>query len=116
MYPYRSICLAILSFSVTAASLAGTNSRISRKHLPIDKLPGVVMKTPENSHFLPDRIIVKLTSTYRSSSREGFFGVSSLDDIAKRISARPVERMFPHHKAPFRTLKGKATSVDLTRF
>ncbi len=67
-------------------------------------------KTPANSRYLPDRIIVKLRPGPASFAK-GSFGVSALDMFAQQYGVRSIDQTFPNHAQP-----ADPGRVDLTRF
>ncbi|HTK81866.1 MAG TPA: S8 family serine peptidase [Bacteroidota bacterium] len=75
--------------------------------------PGKPQKSPANSTYMPDRIVVKLKADAPSAQVSGSFGISSLDRFVQRYNAIAVERRFPHKAAPL--LKGPKEPVDLSR-
>lgn len=105
--PYALLALTILAH---LSSPGGTKVAPVRKHLPLDGVPNVVMKTPENSHYLPDRVIVKLAASVPFSKADGLFGVPALDRYAQRYGARSITRLFPSSAPP-----AHPGDVDLTR-
>ncbi len=52
-------------------------------------------KTVENSHYLPDRVIVKLQKSVQPNRKSRFFGISSVDKVLERFSVSSVEQIFP---------------------
>src|SRR2546425_5580526 len=115
MYPMNRFALSIGLLALFAAShvLAGAEgSPIPlKKHLPLDGVRDVVMKTPSNSSYAPDRILVKLAPGIPGAGRSNAFGVAAVDNFIRRYSPRAVRRMFPQH-----TRVQKPGGVDLTRF
>src|ERR1041384_1792102 len=122
----RAFGAAILTFVMLlgsqAAERAGkasadraTGKAARPKHLPLDRLGYVALKTPANSQYLRDRIIVKLgpaQTPVNGGARTALsFGIPGLDQVAQRYSVAGIARVFPEAKAPVR--EGE---VDLTRF
>ena len=106
---FRLVYPAVFLLVLTIAH-AGTPARQGKaQRLPLDGIPHIQLKTRENSHFLPDRIIVKLTPRTFSSLSKSSFGISSLDRMLSNIGVESVSRMFPQPA-------GKGGSVDLSLF
>ena len=106
---FRLVCPAVFLLVLTIAH-AGTPARQGKaQRLPLDGIPHIQLKTRENSHFLPDRVIVKLTPRTFSSLSKSSFGISSLDRMLSNIGVESVSRMFPQPA-------GKGGSVDLSLF
>lgn len=106
---FRLVCPAVFLLVLTIAH-AGTPARQGKtQRLPLDGIPHIQLKTRENSHFLPDRVIVKLTPRTFSSLSKSSFGISSLDRMLSNIGVVSVSRMFPQPA-------GKGGSVDLSLF
>jgi hypothetical protein len=74
----------------------------SRKPLPLDTAPGVVLKSAGDKDYLPDRLIVKMMPGKRSAD------VSA--SLAK-VSAYSVEPLFPDGM-----VRANKTTVDLSLF
>ena len=106
---FRLVYPAVFLLVLTIAH-AGTPARQGKaQRLPLDGIPHIQLKTRENSHFLPDRVIVKLTPRTFSSLSKSSFGISSLDRMLSNIGVESVSRMFPQPA-------GKGGSVDLSLF
>lgn len=70
---------------------------------------GVEMKSRENSHYLPDRVIVKFKN--QPSLSKGATGIQSVDEILGKYSAKSVQKIFENKLTPT-----DAKQVDLSRF
>jgi subtilisin family serine protease len=68
------------------------------------------MKTPENSMYLPGRVIVKLGPSAAVAKGARSFGIAALDAFAQKYSVESVAPVFPDARVP-----GNGT-VDLTKF
>jgi len=96
---------------VFAGSLyaAGVGMLKQKRALPLDGLPGVIMKTPENSQYLPDRIIVKVSEPLSLAKGAVSFGLPALDYLMRRYSVQSIDRIFPENY-------GSGTGIDFSRF
>ena len=99
------LCL-VLSCSVFGGTRQG---RHIAKHLPLDGVPGVVLKNTSNSQYLPDRIIVKLMPQTTMSLSKSSFGIQSIDRVLSRALGVARAQMFP--TVPARQKEG---DVDLS--
>ena len=108
-----AVAWVVLAVSLLSYSEAGgaVRNAARRKHLPLDPLGNVSMKTPENSLYFHDRVIVKLGPSAGTAKAARSFGISSLDEFAQRYSVESISQVFPQASAP-----GKKGEVDLTRF
>lgn len=98
------VIAAIGVWTVLGTAEAGMLHGGSQKSLPLDRLPHLVKKTPENSHWLPDRIIVKLAPSAVGATRPaGGFGVASVDQFVQRYGAESAQPLFPPQPAPVQT-------------
>lgn len=113
IYRMLSYCVCVfllLSLLSPLEADAAAKHALRQKHLPLDRLGSVSMKTPENSLYLPGRVIVKLAPSAGAAKGARSFGISELDAYAGKYSVVSISQVFPD--APgFR--KG---NVDLTRF
>src|SRR5258706_15513933 len=100
---FLAICLL---FPIEAGSAVKHASR--QKHLPLDHLASVPMKTPENSIYLPGRVIVKLGPSAGAAKSARSFGITELDAFAQKYSVESIARVFPDAPA------SRRESVDLT--
>src|SRR5262245_10964461 len=95
------LCLLTLAPAVLPALAAGPAAGAAvRKHLPLDGVPNVVMKTPANSAYAADRIIVKLAPNVAGVRGANSFGVAAVDNFIRRYAPRDVRAMFPQHASP----------------
>jgi subtilisin family serine protease len=113
----RCIVGFVLLILFAQVAISAGKGILVKKSLPLDRVNGAVVKTPETSQYFPDRIIVKLTSTSGSSKSTSSFGVPAVDKFVQQYSALSVRPLFPNHSAP----EGVSTSsavqqVDLTKF
>lgn len=106
----RFITMALIFFLLAlapAAEAGSLNRRESTLRLPLDGVPHVRLKTRENSHFFPDRIIVKLLPRTVPTLSKFSLGVPSLDRLFSTVGVVSISRMFP----PTNSQKG---TVDLS--
>ncbi len=111
MHMIRLFCGLMAVVILTCSAVGNTKLAKSKKSLPLDNIPNVVLKSPENSKYLPGRVIVKLNSSPQSSQISGVSGLPNLDRLMQQVQATSIQRMFPRHAAP-----AKAGEVDLTKF
>ncbi len=107
----RFIFLAAIIVLVSSFSFASAPNRGQRKSLPLDGISNVVMKSQENSSYLPDRVIVKLNPGSVSMKSANRFGIAALDNFVQRYSVQSVERIFPEN-----FIDSKGRSVDMSNF
>jgi serine protease len=79
------------------------------KHLPLNGVPGVVMKNRQNSLYLPNRVIVKLMPRTTTSLSKSVFGVESIDRVLSRVLGADHAQMFAAASQP-----QKPGDVDLS--
>ena len=104
--------LAVLSLVVTCLVFGGAKQgTLVVKHLPLDGVPGVVMKNLQNSLYLPNRVIVKLMPQTTTSLSKSVFGVPSIDRVLSRALGVGYSQMFATASTP-----QKAGEVDLSLF
>jgi len=103
------VVFALLVMTITAFG-GQKQGQHAVKHLPLDGVPGVVLKDRENSQYLPDRVIVKLMPQASSSLSKSAFGIAAVDRILSRISGVSTAKMFPTASAAVRP-----DDVDLSR-
>jgi serine protease len=96
------LLLGFLISSGAAAPVTQHQSGISRKALPLDVVPGVILKNKANSQFLPDRAIVKLMPGAE---------IATLLDQTERLGGTSVRRLFPDAM-----IRKNATNVDIGQF
>ncbi len=65
------------------------------KRLPLDGVPGVVLKNRENSQYLPNRVIVKLMPQANPTLSKSAFGIASIDRILSRTAGASAAQLFP---------------------
>ena len=108
-----AVAWVVLAVSLLTSAEAGgaVGNATRRKHLPLDRLGSVAMKTPENSLYFHDRVIVKLSPSAGAAKTARSFGISSLDAFAQRYSVESISRVFPEASVP-----NNEGEVDLTRF
>ncbi len=104
---FRNLCIVVLTFLLLgnhaqAAASGSAGHQPVRKALPLDGLPGLVLKTPDNSQYLPGTVVVKLLPGAR---------VSQLDEALAAFAVTSVRQMFPDPM-----IRENRTSVDLSRF
>ena len=104
------VLCATLAPVVFGAVNSSSHSRVA-KSLPLDRVPGAVLKTRENSQYLKDRIIIKLMPEAREVMSSSRLGIPAVDAILTQISATSIDVMFPAQLA-----ERDRKSVDLTRF
>lgn len=89
-------CVTLAGLVASSAAASGINGiRQEKKLLPLDGMPNVVLKTRENSKYLPDRIIVKVMPGVPAAGGGTFFGVSSIDAALVSLSVSSIEPLFP---------------------
>ena len=93
----RCSILSLFLLAVVAGTMfgAGLTSSHQKKTLPLDALQSVVLKSRENSRYLPDRVILKLMPGISASATANGLGVQSIDEALASLSAASVEPMFP---------------------
>lgn len=104
--------LLVMFLVLTGLVLGGVKQgSVVVKHLPLDGVPGVVMKNRENSRYLPNRVIVKLMPKTPTSLSKSVFGVESIDRVLSHALGVDHAQMFAAATAP-----QKPGDVDLTLF
>lgn len=94
------LALLVLLVTCSLARPAGIkNPPAVKKSLPLDDVPGVMMKNRANSQYLPDRIIIKLMPQTRTSLSKSLLGVRAIDQVLSRLSVTSVAQMFPSASA-----------------
>ncbi len=95
------VCLSLLIAEGLTAAGTGVGTGSSRKQLPLDAVPNVVLKSRENSTYLNDRLIVKLMP-----------GAGIEDVLAgSPLSVANIRPMFRRQM-----IERNTTSIDLSRF
>jgi len=99
----RLLIVLIGIFALTVSALGGQKSgqRVI-KRLPLDGVPAVVMKTRENSQYLPNRVIVKLMPQANPSLSKSALGIASIDRILSRTAGASASQLFPTATATMR--------------
>ena len=105
----RILVILILFFVVFQVSF-GTVKGL--KNQPHDNLSSPFnKKTRENSHYLPDKVIVKLRQSIQLNGKSRTFGLSGVDKILERFSISSIEQIFPER------IKGKnGKELSMTNF
>jgi serine protease len=92
----RLITCSILTILFVMQSEGGIAvSHGTKKTLPLDGIPNVVLKNSENSEYLHGRLIVKLMPHAYRTGGGASFGIRSIDEQLSAISVFSVEPMFP---------------------
>ncbi len=101
----------LIVWLVLSCSVFGGTKQSRRivKHLPLDGVPGVVLKNTSNSPYLPDRIIVKMMPQTTMSLSKSAFGIASIDRVLSHALGVAKAQMFPTLPAP-----QKEGDVDLS--
>ena len=105
------LMLASLPSLNAMSAASGSAQGQAKKSLPLDRFPNVVLKSPENSHYLPGRIILKLMQGAGEARGTMGTGIGSIDEVLARVSVSRTEPMFP----PAMAQRGRG-DVDLSRF
>jgi serine protease len=100
---------AILSITFLHVGLHAAGTQPVSKVKPLDGLSNVVLKTRDNSHYLPDRIIVKLVDGTNVSGGKQISGIAGLDKISSRYGITSIEQIFPSVTS---TKKGQAVELS----
>ena len=104
--------LSVLAIVCTGLLFGGAKQGTAViKHLPLDGVPGVVMKNRQNSLCLPNRVIVKLMPRTTTSLSKSVFGVESIDRVLSRAMGVDHAQMFATASSP-----QKPGDVDLSLF
>ncbi|MBA4312702.1 MAG: hypothetical protein C0417_08735 [Chlorobiaceae bacterium] len=102
---------AILSFTISHYELYAAGTQPVSKVKPPDGLSNVILKTHDNSHYLPDRIIIKLVEGTNISGGKQISGIAGLDKISSRYGITSIEKKFPNIAT---TIKGQV--IDLSNY
>ena len=93
---YFALKLSVVFFACLSIVLSGVKQgSIGGKRLPLDGVPGVVMKNRNNSLYLPGRVILKLMPRTATSLSKSVFGVESVDRVLSRAMGVANAQMFP---------------------
>ncbi|TSA19020.1 T9SS C-terminal target domain-containing protein [bacterium] len=93
---YFALKLSVVFFACLSIVLSGVKQgSIGGKRLPLDGVPGVVMKNRNNSLYLPGRVILKLMPRTATSLSKSVFGVGSVDRVLSRAMGVANAQMFP---------------------
>ncbi|MBI5214828.1 MAG: S8 family serine peptidase [Ignavibacteriae bacterium] len=85
------LCSIALVCFFQVSAFASNSFQVSKSSNP---RPSLFSKTKENSHYLHDRIIIKLKSTVTLSKGAKIFGLSNVDKVLSEFSTTSVEKMF----------------------
>jgi len=107
----RIISAIIFILIYSQLLLGGAMKTPIKKQLPLDIIPNVELKSPLDSEFLPDRIIIKLMPEIIAPTTKTAFGITTLDIALSHLSGVTVEKMFSH--SPFLKKEG---DVDISKF
>jgi len=102
-------CMTMTIFSSIAGMRAPSGP--AKPPLPLDGVPNAVLKSPDNSEYLQDRVIIKVLPGVAAAAAGTRTGIPSVDEVLSRISAVRIEPMFPSQVTHRST-----SSVDLSRF
>src|ERR1051326_1649473 len=112
MIPMRSSITVVALLLSGAIGFGATNQSPQARHPQNASLSGVVMKTRENSRYMPGRVIVKMKpETAGSGLSKTSSALSSLNTFVQQYGTKSVASMFPGETPP----KGTG-SIDMTRF
>ena len=103
------VFLCFIFISCLAFGGVKKSEQVAVKSLPLDNVPGVVLKNRTTSQYLPDRVIVKLMPRKMVFLSKGAFGISSVDRVLSHASVTSTKQMFPLESSP-----QKAGQVDLS--
>jgi serine protease len=107
-----TLTIAVLSVLLSGVALGGaTLGTTARKHMPLEGVPGVLMKNRQNSLYLPNRVIVKLMPQTTSSLAKSLSGVGAIDRVLSRAMGVSSAQTFATAKAPL-----TPGDVDLSLF
>ena len=102
------VSLVFSGFVPAAFSGAQKGSRVT-KHLPLDGVPGVVLRNRTNSEYLPGVVVVKLMPQATTSLSKTAFGVASIDRVLSRVMGVSTAQLYPTATAK------KIGDVDLSQ-
>lgn len=113
MKRYLLLALIVALVPPQVPCAVGVKAALVKKHLPLDVVQNVVMKTPETSTYLPDRVIVKVAAPGQSS---GVFGVASLDRYLQQFGVYSITPLFPAASPPSRSGEVDLTQIYVLRY
>ena len=101
----RGLVLFVGLVLFTMSGIAGQKQgqQIIRQ-LPLDGVPGVTPKTRDNSHYLPNHVIIKLMPQVQASLSKSALGISSVDRVLSRAAGLSASQLFPNAAATKRTV------------
>lgn len=103
MHYRRPSLLAFALLALTVAAFGGQKqTQQAVKHLPLDGVPGVVLKNRQNSQYLPNRVIVKMMPQAQPSLSKTGFGIAAIDKILSRTAGASAAQLFPAAPAALR--------------
>jgi hypothetical protein len=94
MTSIRLTLITILCIGLTTLALSAGRVAIVKKHLPLDVIPNAKMKTPQNSHYLPNKIIIRMQGTQQGLSKQSAEMTESFKSFLSKYSATSIEHMF----------------------
>jgi serine protease len=104
------VVLLVILFGVSHAAFGGAQKGLRvTKHLPLDGVPGVVLKNRSNSEYLPGIVVVKLMPQATTSLSKTAFGVASIDRVLSRVLGVSTAQLYPKATAK------KIGDVDLSQ-
>ncbi|MCX6143322.1 MAG: S8 family serine peptidase, partial [Ignavibacteriales bacterium] len=103
------VLLVVLS-GISHAAFGGAQKGLRvTKHLPLDGVPGVVLKNRSNSEYLPGVVIVKMMPQATTSLSKTAFGVTSIDRVLSRVMGVSTAQLYPTATAK------KVGDIDLSQ-
>jgi serine protease len=90
----RFIFAIILFFYFQNNLFSAVSNKSVQKDKSFDRLSNVVMKNRENSHYLPDKIIVKMMDGSRITEGKTVNSISGLEKISYRFGITSIEKLF----------------------
>jgi subtilisin family serine protease len=90
------LCLFAVALFLQSSAFASNSFSINKSATPSRTL---FSKTKENSHYLHDKIIIKLKTKITVMKGAQTLGLSNVDNILSRYSTVSVEKMFPETNA-----------------
>jgi serine protease len=107
----RALVVLLVVFSGISRPAFGGAQKGPRvtKHLPLDGVPGVVLRNRSNSEYLPGVVVVKLMPQATTSLSKTAFGVASIDRVLSRAMGVSTAQLYPKATAK------KVGDVDLSQ-